>query len=316
LRAKSGSGNRNLPDITIVHVRGDIGHFDTVKRVLRKPTIHDGGLADRKEQGTDQFREAIIIPPPSTDGDPQAADTFIVNMMLMMRQIHAERNMEPLHIVAENALDATAKVAMVPTDDGDHGHPVVPDFVNTEAIKARVLCQGLAFPQMNDILQDIFDREDGSITLLMVDVCVVAPDARNTRFSFKEVKQRVRDLLPPRAECDNNSDDLCLGYLTTKEGLQLPPEKLDSPQQFELHDELVILTRKAQTSEEYERLVREARQLAGEEGGECSSVPREARTAERAPDATLPSASAFDEVKRGIQHNNSAQVVPVASVRD
>jgi hypothetical protein len=287
LRAPSGNGKRNQrnpPVVTVVHVQGETSDFDTVKRVLRKPKVRDYKLADREKRGTDQFREAIIIPPPSTDGDPAAADTFILNMMLMMRQIHKERKMEPLHIVAETAQDATSKVAMVPRDDGDGGYLVIPDFVNPQAIKARVLCQALAFPQMTDILQDIFDdREAGSIRLLLVRVSVFL-DVMFTELSFNEVRKRVRDLQPQHVECDdNNSDDLCLGYLTTKEGLLLPPDDFDRQRQFELHDKLIVLTRKAETSHEYERLVHEGREQARKKRGEYSMG-----MAERPSDAVLP----------------------------
>merc|ERR1719428_1141962 len=76
--------------------------------------------------------------------------------MILVRKAHYEFYDSPLHIVGENALDSTAVLAnsMKLRD----GVIVAPDFVNTQAIYARALTQGLAYPYMQPAVAQLFHQ--------------------------------------------------------------------------------------------------------------------------------------------------------------
>ena len=56
-----------------------------------------------------------------------------------------------MHIIAENFVDQTSALAVVPQKIG----AAEPDFVNTIAIKSRSLAMTLAYPQIQDALSEL-----------------------------------------------------------------------------------------------------------------------------------------------------------------
>ena len=87
-------------------------------------------------------------------------DSRVQTMMLLLRSTQAilyGADQAPLHVIGENALDASAALALTPASRRN-----VPDFVNTQAINARALTQALAYPLMQAAIAQLFYNVPGS----------------------------------------------------------------------------------------------------------------------------------------------------------
>ena len=69
----------------------------------------------------------------------------------------------PLHIVGENALDVTSAISGTPDASKD-----IPDFVNVQAIIARVLSQALAYPYMQGSIAQLFNKQTGAPRVVLI----------------------------------------------------------------------------------------------------------------------------------------------------
>ena len=77
----------------------------------------------------------------------EAMDSRILSMLLILRKLSREsqhHDATEMHIIAENFMDQTASLAVVPQASYSHE----PDFVNTVAIKSRSLAMTLAYPEI------------------------------------------------------------------------------------------------------------------------------------------------------------------------
>jgi len=77
----------------------------------------------------------------------EAMDSRILSMLLLLRKLSRETQRDDameMHIIAENFMDQTASLAVVPQALCSHE----PDFVNTVAIKSRSLAMTLAYPEI------------------------------------------------------------------------------------------------------------------------------------------------------------------------
>ena len=91
-----------------------------------------------------RFDAAIILGTiPFHDLKPEHRDLRVLEIMCLLRTLHAEfYPEEPLHVVGDTSIDSTAFLAIAPTG----AQTMLPDFINTQAIYARVLAQTLAYP--------------------------------------------------------------------------------------------------------------------------------------------------------------------------
>merc|ERR1719217_1990641 len=89
---------------------------------------------------------------------PQSRDKRVLMTMTLVRKAHFELYDLPLHIVGENALDSTAVLATALSVTLKDGKSISPDFVNTQAIYARALTQGLAYPFMQPAVAQLFHQ--------------------------------------------------------------------------------------------------------------------------------------------------------------
>jgi hypothetical protein len=225
--------------IRIAHTCGNAYEFPLLKQVLKHR----------------RYKEAIVIPPEAKARDMLAADTCIMSIILMIRQTQRDLNRPPLHIVAENSMDSTSKLAMVPVERTDGGIvPHLPDFVNTLALKARALAQVVAFPQMGDILDELFTMKPGNATVVMVFADAYSLDGKTV--SYLQVQQHVRRLQPDTSEEAgkeaSEADDVCLGFQKADGVMHMPPASQTEEHAFKKKDRLIILTRKKTTSHSYE----------------------------------------------------------------
>jgi hypothetical protein len=223
---------QRLGKVKIAHTEGDAGSFDDLLKVVRAHHYH----------------EAVIIPPTEKRAmRPVLADTWVLSVILALRHGSKELQREPPHIVAESTLEATSKLAVAPSDS--QGRPHVPDFVNAPAIKARALCQVIAYPEMSLVLRDLLSQEKGSATVILVSAAAFALGGQT--LEFRAVVRRVLKLQPPGGQ----ADDVCMGFRTADGKLRMPP-LLSDVHAFDASDKIIIVTRKAPTSMMYEGMMR------------------------------------------------------------
>ena len=103
--------------------------------------------------------------------DSKSRDTRVMCIMLLLRKLCKEKLITenvPMHVVGENEEDMTASIAIGPLQKGEGGQHIPgtsykkPDFVNTQAIYARVLMQALAYPLIAPAIRELFDESPGS----------------------------------------------------------------------------------------------------------------------------------------------------------
>ena len=85
-----------------------------------------------------------------------------------------------MHVVSENQEDMSAKLALAPPVSVDSAGVLAddmhdPDFINTQAIYARVLVQTLAYPVIKPAIADLFDDSSGSADLLIARAAAYVP---------------------------------------------------------------------------------------------------------------------------------------------
>ena len=113
--------------------------------------------------------------------------------MLLLRKLCKEKlkiQNVPMHVVGENQEDMTARLALGPLQRGlDESSYREPDFVNTQAIYARVLTQALAYPLIVPAIRDLFGEEPGSPDIFLASASNYVPIG--TEISIGVVKQLV-----------------------------------------------------------------------------------------------------------------------------
>ena len=145
--------------VILRHLVGDAANSATLKPIIDSSTIHS----------------TIVLGTQSgVDLEPKARDTRVMCVMLLLRKLCKEKlkiENVPMHVVGENEEDMTARLAIGPPQKGvdDDSSYRDMDFVNTQAIYARVLTQALAYPLIVPAIRDLFSEERGStdITLAM-----------------------------------------------------------------------------------------------------------------------------------------------------
>jgi hypothetical protein len=174
-----------------------------------------------------QFEAAIVMGTlVGADLPPQSRDRRVLTTMLLLRTIHAKYHGDRhLHVVGENSLESTSVLALAP--ESSH---LVPDFVNTQAINARVLIQALAYPYMQTAIAQLFHANTGAPQLVLSPVGQIVPAGPAT---FAQVTQTI---------LARNSQDVCLGYLALDGLLYFAPHP-DEVHQYDEGDQIMLFTR-------------------------------------------------------------------------
>ena len=163
----------------IYHTQGDAADLDTLREVMR----------------VCEYESAIVMGTMAgVKLSPQSRDRRVLSTMLMVRKAHYDLYESPLHIVGENALDATAVLAATTVSP--------PDFVNTQAIYARALTQALAYPFMQPAVAQLFHQTAGNPEIYLSPVGTELVPFGS--WQFKELVYIVQD---------NCSTDICIGVL-------------------------------------------------------------------------------------------------------
>jgi hypothetical protein len=88
---------------------------------------------------------------------PTSKDTRVLAILLLLKHAtkHWHKAKHTIHAIAENLLDQSATIAVVPD-----GNLFQPDFVNTQAFTARALVMALAYPDIQPAIKELFDDID------------------------------------------------------------------------------------------------------------------------------------------------------------
>jgi hypothetical protein len=131
-----------LRGITIKHYCGDPCNYADAKECYKKHQEHD-------QKG---FTTAICLGRMvGKKLSQKAQDARIITMSLILRKLTSGQQ-KKCHLVAENRQDQTSCIGMAPTI-GTSGFE--PDFFNTQAIVARSLTMNLAYPQIQDAMEEL-----------------------------------------------------------------------------------------------------------------------------------------------------------------
>ena len=217
------------PGVAIEHVCGDAASPVDLEPVLEgAPSI-----------------EAIIVLGTSASQSlpPHSCDLRVLSILLLLRHLHSDTaeagdktyRAKPVHIIGENQEDMTSVLALPPrpAKGQEAGHD--PDFVNTQAIVARALCQSVAFPKMTASVEDLFSDEPGSsyIHIVPIELFGLAPPTGALPFGV------VLNLVLQ----SSGGRDKCIG-IARRKGSQILGPSLDEEHAFEGGDRLILLTRR------------------------------------------------------------------------
>ena len=172
--------------------------------------------------------DAIIVLGTSAAQDltPHSADLRVLTILLLLRKLLMHRD-EPVHIIGENQEDTTALLALAPHKTHD------PDFINTQAIVARALCQSIAFPKMTESVSDLFADESGSASLLLLP-CELY-DVPNEALEFGVVLGLVARV--------SRGVDKCAGIMPANNQQQICPD-MAARHVYTPGDRLIIISRR------------------------------------------------------------------------
>ena len=140
-----------------------------------------------------------------------------------------------MHIVGENEEDLTNTLALAPVHNNnlaDIGASGEPDFVNTQAIYARILSQTLAYPLIRSALGELFQEDSRTTSLELVKASDYVPIGQYILFGV--VRQMVK--IPRKEE-----RAICIGYQNMGGEKLMPPH--DDVVCFKAHDSLIVFRR-------------------------------------------------------------------------
>jgi hypothetical protein len=163
------------PGVLLRHAQGDAASYGDMSRVI---------LRDDRARA---FNTAIVLGTQLEEpGKPRPSvhsrDTRVLSIMLLIRKLcdtFKGRSIyikEPMHVIGENQEDMTAELALPPKLGARHKYKDI-DFINSQAINARVLAQTLAFPDLKDAILDMLTDGPGSPYLKLVNARAFFADA-------------------------------------------------------------------------------------------------------------------------------------------
>ena len=219
----AASWNCSRAGVTVTHVHGDAVSPDDLAPVITERA----------------FSTVIVLgTSASVRLSSHMCDMRVLSIMLLLRHLLGEkRDQRPVHIVGENQEDATSMLALAPKLRGhaakrEREPEHDPDFVNTQAIVARALCQSIAYPRMNAALSELFNDQPGSAAIeIRASSRYFAP---NQSISFVDVRKRVAHVSGQTA--------VCIGYVND-EGQHVIVPALSSVIDFKNGARLIMLKR-------------------------------------------------------------------------
>jgi hypothetical protein len=187
-----------------------------------------------------RINTAVCLGSHATQDIPaKSRDTRVLTTMLVLRHTLskiASSDRTELHIVGENEFDMTAQLALAPRKSkGQTDRPS--DFVNAQAIQARVLVQTLAFPQLNVAVSELFKSHDGFASVQIYEADQFLP--LGTDISFGAVQQIM-------AMKEDKRTIICIGIIG-KDGkaVLMPsfPKLYEEGHKYEAGEQLICIMR-------------------------------------------------------------------------
>lgn len=215
-------GNKPM-GIFVSHIQGDAADPDIVEPVIIGRTIHT----------------AIVLGTQANSPLPAySRDTRVLSIMLLLRKLWMSKNEGvPMHVVGENQQDMTARLALGPQVEFDGNGALKknmhePDFINSQAIYARILVQTMAYPVIRHAVMDLFDETPGSADLVIVKASAYV--TLHTAHMWGVVQHCVLETPKERS--------ICIGFIDDAGGVEVLPEH-DMERVYNDNDRLVLLRR-------------------------------------------------------------------------
>eukprot|EP00930_Biecheleria_cincta_P102692 TRINITY_DN94493_c0_g1_i1.p1 TRINITY_DN94493_c0_g1~~TRINITY_DN94493_c0_g1_i1.p1 ORF type:complete len:489 (-),score=66.16 TRINITY_DN94493_c0_g1_i1:321-1787(-) len=154
-------------------------------------------------------------------------DTRLMTVMMGLRQMQRElgQDLGKIHVIGENAMDATSMLCMAPDNGG------IPDFVNVHAIYASALAQSLAYPAMQTQISHLLTPEAGSPRLKLEESSTLIPAGD---WLFGSILQAVKKERP---------GDILIG-MRKRSGQSLIAPALSQKVNCQQGDMLILMLRK------------------------------------------------------------------------
>lgn len=159
--------------VKIRHIRGDAAVYENLETVMK----------------TERIDKVMVL---STMSHKQMSgfsrDTRLMTVMMGLRQMQSEldQDIKNIHVIGENAMDATSMLCMGPGDGG------IPDFVNVHAIYASALAQSLAYPAMQTQISHLLTPAPGSPRLKLLECLSLIPEGEWLFGSIVQAVKKVR----------------------------------------------------------------------------------------------------------------------------
>jgi hypothetical protein len=136
-----------------------------------------------------------------------------------------------MNIVGENTQDATSQLALAPRSVHDIKRC---DFINTQAICARVLAQTLAYPIISNAIMELFQDKKGDANLYLISAAAFVH--LSTAVTFAVVQQRV-------FMHSQTTRIICVGVVSDDDGVPIICPGADYVRTYMDTDKLVCIER-------------------------------------------------------------------------
>ena len=162
-----------------------------------------------------------------------------------MRDIQKQKGADAknLQVITENQQDSTALLALPPLAQGSVANRA--DFINTQAIYARVLTHTTAYPGISHAVGELFSDVQGSASVDLVFATAFVP--LDVPVAFGVVQQRVmlglEDTLYEKEHPGGVTSSICVGILTGDDDHLIFAPSVEETHAYKANDRLVLITR-------------------------------------------------------------------------
>jgi hypothetical protein len=211
------------------HVEGDPADVQVVEKLLKEKLLKKPDVVViLSTQGQ-----------PEVDEIPQACqEKRLLVIMLQLRHLLQkiwDKEGNGVHVVVENSLDQTAELALGPPGGDGHRQP---DFLNSQAMAARALCQALANPDIHSCISELWDEQESNPSIAIMEAGDIlglkadSPGYSEKTLAFGVVQQLVASARHFDVGWKDKHLAICVGYIVeatadTQEDVVLAPPQED-----------------------------------------------------------------------------------------
>eukprot|EP00928_Gymnodinium_smaydae_P000368 TRINITY_DN10142_c0_g1_i1.p1 TRINITY_DN10142_c0_g1~~TRINITY_DN10142_c0_g1_i1.p1 ORF type:complete len:805 (-),score=103.90 TRINITY_DN10142_c0_g1_i1:126-2540(-) len=211
---------QNEKGIVLKHVCGDAADCELLKVILRDTPLDTAVVI-----GTHATKEL----------SSELQDSRVLQSLLALRHVWSlldggKGERKHMHIVGENCQDLTSRLALAPRGVSQVKRT---DFINTQAICARVIAQTLAYPLISSSIAELFKPTQGSPNLTLVSAAALV--SLNVPITFVTVQWRA--YLHSDA-----TRKICVGYIADGEDPVFCPGS-EHVRSYEAQDKFICIER-------------------------------------------------------------------------